>query len=91
MKDNNKIIEEHFPRVTIEKIKDNRFSGIHPNQINVGYTKTNYLHSPIRVGSSVIVGSFRTSKITKIFEWTAKSVEFETQNSTYRLTHTPRQ
>jgi len=68
-------------KVRLTKSKDTRFDGNHPNSINEGYVKQGVLSWDIKVGSSVEVGSFYTSTVTKINSET----EFETLNSVYTI------
>ena len=67
----------------ITKLSDDVFEGKHPNNIHKGFTKQGHIHSPLKVGSSFIIGSFITSRVTKIIEETLTSAKFKTKNSTY--------
>jgi endonuclease YncB( thermonuclease family) len=68
-------------RMRLTKVSDNRFSGKHPNGINVGYSKEGtFKYGPV-VGERFYIGGLYTSTVTKIID----DKTFETENSTYRL------
>lgn len=71
----------NFPIVKITKIKDTKFDGNHPNEINEGYTKQGILYNPPKVGESVRVGSLLTSTVTEIIN----NDLFKTENSVYKI------
>lgn len=77
-------------KVQLIKIKDNRFNGNHPNNINVGSTKIiddvlqkSEIKRPA-IGESYLFQNRITSPVIAVTEKNG-NVEFETENSTYLL------
>ena len=68
--------------VAIKKIKDLKFSGNHPNDIDEGYINSGKLFAPIAIDWRVYVGrDFSTSPVKKIID----KNHFETENSIYEI------
>ncbi len=67
--------------VKLIKLKDNKFDGKHPNNINIGFIKIGKFHKEPTIGESFVVGwDFGTSKVIEILE----DGVFNTLNSTYK-------
>lgn len=78
----NKISQQSQLRtMTVEKLKDDKFDGKHPNSIVEGYAKTGQV-IVFEVGKSLLMPTFITSPIIEIDE--EKGI-FKTQNSTYKF------
>lgn len=73
------------PQGTLIKLSDDKFKGKHPNNINVGFTRTGTIYTPPQVGKSCEVASIITSTVTEIVEKEETRVVFKTLNSTYEL------
>lgn len=69
-------------KVKLEKIKDLRFEGRHPNGVNEGHVAIGEEIQPPIVGSCYYLGSMRTSTVIRISD----DNTFETRNSIYQLT-----
>jgi hypothetical protein len=71
----------------LTKLSDNVFNGVHPNNINEGYTKIGYYENPPKVGERFMLGYknslgiFMTSTVTEIVD----EEIFKTLNSTYKM------
>lgn len=69
-------------KIRLTKIKDLRFNGNHPNDINEGYVKEGEMLKPLTIGKRFYVGMwFSTSPVVK----TNNDNTFETENSLYRI------
>lgn len=69
-------------KIRLTKIKDLRFDGNHPNNINEGYVKEGEMLKPLTIGERFYVGMwFSTSPVVK----TNNDNTFETENSLYRI------
>jgi hypothetical protein len=73
--------ESTLRNVRITKVTDDKFSGMHPNKINVGYEKEGLMFQAPTVGQSCCVGSLTTSVVIEVID----DNTFKTMNSTYRI------
>ena len=70
---------------TLIKLSDDIFEGVHPNGINAGFKETaEYTHNPI-IGESYKFGSLTTSNVTEVVHSNSLSIQFKTNNSTYKI------
>jgi hypothetical protein len=70
---------------TLIKISDDMFEGRHPNGINEGFKQIGgYIAGPI-VGERYRFNNLTTSTVTEITEDNDESVDFKTNNSTYKI------
>lgn len=69
--------------VTIVKLSDDKFDGMHPNGIDEGYVKSGKAFKMPTVGERFFIGyNWATSEVTEIVD----EVTFKTLNSTYKIT-----
>lgn len=80
--------------VTLEKVKDLRFKGEHPNGINIGNTdiKGNVydlpeIGQPFILGATEVQGHYLiTSYTSRVVSWDKEQQLIETKNSVYKYT-----
>lgn len=66
---------------TVIKLKDEKFDGSHPNNINEGYSKKGYFKERPTVGQRFNIGNFSSSQVIELLE----DGKFRTLNSIYQL------
>lgn len=71
----------------LTKLSDDKFKGMHPNNVHKGYEKEGHVHTAVIVGQCFRIANFISSRVTEILEETPTTTKFKTKNSTYLLRH----
>jgi hypothetical protein len=79
----NKVEQNKTTRVRLTKLEDNAFDGLHPNGIDVGYTREGKLTNKPTIGERLYIGlGFSTSPLTTLPD---ENGIFKTTYSTYKI------
>jgi hypothetical protein len=71
--------------VTLTKVEDTKFEGLHPNGIGAGYVKTGAAVNDVEVGNVFMVSSGMGVMRTSLVVGVNDDMTFNTENSVYKI------